>query len=734
MVNLIIISAYKFGTKNKVVNNNTNNNNTNFLNNSITNANQNHNLNRTLSVSSTIARPNKRLSTTNYPNNNNNNNNSPNSNKNEPFLNPIVYKIRKSLCLYFITSIGFCDLFICLTNMPVAFFLIDHHSSSFSTNIINNLFAQLDTHLKKGCLCKMAYFLAQIPISIEIEILFLIALDRYSSVYAPMKHYFLDRNIFKLVLVFQLLFSTFLSVPNLFLYEFNHNNSTVNSYCIVAKHMHKPYLFYQIFLFTLFFMVLLSIIVCYFKVYRNLHLMGMNNAGNSNNNSNGSVSIQSRKESTVSYIGNIIPVPTVGMLKLTANTKTRNCRHIDENETLETSLPAATRRVSCPINEHPKLSITSHKPISSQRHSTILVMTKRSSSIKYATSANNACRIIGGRLRRFSENPSHNLMVLNPSSTAQPPPPTQIADDLISINNHAAVFTAGAGSMSMRRHIASGRKMYCNRTAKCLFIATLTFTLTWTPYWLLNFDLIKPSNQMNNLILKNTFYLNFILNPMFYSFANGGFRNYLCNFFQKSKKFFKMLFYFVLYVFYRLFCCAHCVWFCLNRSDTCFNYHNFMLYRFQHLNSYFCCMKQNRMDFFDSEFYNSNNTNNKNNNTNNLGLGGLKKKSSMNSSCSSSYYAASRQNAAASSRNNKNSNKNLNRLNSCRSNDLNFNKSTSNSSSSSNTSSSLSDQLSSFFRNLKESLFKFVRHYLFCLCKKSNNLPTHDDKNQIDII
>jgi len=76
-------------------------------------------------------------------------------------------------CSYFILMLSFCDLFICLLNMPIDFLLQSSYlDSTFKMMFLNSAHADF--------LCKATYFLAKMPIALEIELLLMIAIDRYA--------------------------------------------------------------------------------------------------------------------------------------------------------------------------------------------------------------------------------------------------------------------------------------------------------------------------------------------------------------------------------------------------------------------------------------------------------------------------------------------------------------------------------------------------------------------------
>lgn len=146
-----------------------------------------------------------------------------------PILTPTVVgnshlSIRRTLCSYFILSLGFCDLIICLLNMPFNLFI---ESGFFQVDLMNFLQNQ---SIRPDLYCKTAYFLLQIPITLEIEILLMIAIDRYSSVFRSIESYFFDKSKFKQTLLLLIAFGAFLSFPNIFFYTSNTNQDNILQY------------------------------------------------------------------------------------------------------------------------------------------------------------------------------------------------------------------------------------------------------------------------------------------------------------------------------------------------------------------------------------------------------------------------------------------------------------------------------------------------------------------------
>ena len=125
-----------------------------------------------------------------------------------------VNKIRHTLCSYFILSLGYCDLLICLLIMPVSLVIESGYLHQYITHLLMS-----STNFYSGLSCKISFYLVQIPLVLEIEILLTIAIDRYSSVFNPIKIYFFGRNKSKLALLSQVLFSCLLCIPNLFFYS-----------------------------------------------------------------------------------------------------------------------------------------------------------------------------------------------------------------------------------------------------------------------------------------------------------------------------------------------------------------------------------------------------------------------------------------------------------------------------------------------------------------------------------
>ena len=214
-------------------------------------------------------------------------------------------KIRRTLCSYFILSLGFCDLFICIVHLPM--------NALQEINCIRDYLIKMFQVNDLDILCKLGYFFLQIPIILEIEILFTIAWDRYSSVFKPIKLYFFDINKLIFTLVLQLVCASLLSLPNLFFiakttqndhytrsYATIENNKTTLiflnnelAFCKVNEQYMVIYSWYQCFLCLLFFMNLFIISIFYIKVYKHIY-----KASKHQRLQNASNSIQSRNSMT----------------------------------------------------------------------------------------------------------------------------------------------------------------------------------------------------------------------------------------------------------------------------------------------------------------------------------------------------------------------------------------------------------------------------------------------------
>jgi hypothetical protein len=73
----------------------------------------------------------------------------------------------------------------------------------------------------------------------------------------------------------------------------------------------------------------------------------------------------------------------------------------------------------------------------------------------------------------------------------------------------------------LRRHVKKPLKH--GKTACLLIMSTFFFVFTWLPFWYFTW-FKKPATNLD-IMFKNTFYLNYILNPIFYSFFNRDFHS-----------------------------------------------------------------------------------------------------------------------------------------------------------------------------------------------------------------
>ena len=191
-----------------------------------------------------------------------------------------VNRIRHTLCSYFILSLGYCDLFICSLVMPISLVIESGYFHHYISDFISSEYVYADL-----C-CQLSFYLLQIPVVLEIEILLTIAIDRYSSVFNPMKIYFFDRNKSKLTLIAQILLAFVLSLPNLFFYTSKKtsqnspitgsaNNQTIiysfSHYCQVRHEYYVLYSYYQCVLLVLFLINFVTISMFYLKVYGHVY-------------------------------------------------------------------------------------------------------------------------------------------------------------------------------------------------------------------------------------------------------------------------------------------------------------------------------------------------------------------------------------------------------------------------------------------------------------------------------
>lgn len=179
------------------------------------------------------------------------------------------------------------------------------------------------------------------------------------------------------------------------------------------------------------------------------------------------------------------------------------------------------------------------------------------------------------RLRRFSENHIfHSKQNLTANNTANN------GANAATNNGNLVDLANTATTISIRRH-TRGRFKH-GRTARVLGLTTLGFAITWIPYWLYLYKItymkVLPDVRVTEVTLvdcllikyvKNSYYLNYILNPIFYSFVNQRFRRIFLNLFKKVLKFVSS------HLFYCCCCCCCC---CANKlglfRNKTFNFFN----------------------------------------------------------------------------------------------------------------------------------------------------------------
>ncbi len=565
---------------------------------------------------------------------------------------------RRNVCSYFILSLGCCDLLICILNMPLNLLI---ESGYFDFDLTKLTSTHMDS--SESC-CKFIYFLSQIPIVLEIEILLSIAVDRYSSVFHPIKFYFFDRNKSKLTILVQILISSLLSTPNILFFTSNSNNNnkihsnknstkftnelySLSNYCQVKNEYLTYYYYYQLVLFSFFLLNLTIIIVFYIKVYSHIYKVSKHqriesigsrtngsvfNSSNNNNNNNSNVCV-GRKTNTKNKSSNILvyfktkyfstgkvqlinkeielesnlknikefdakeeeeegeeeennqiiePVSKLNKKKLSNSIKEMNSKNPELKSILD------KRRISCPLvvyssekNFHLKSLIDSNdtseiinrndanttaeqflksnlkknstenifkiKQQQAKLNKRIRTCSSRSNEINKNIYANKWKSSVLNKWRRFSEN--HNSIYSNSSSLNQ--------NYLLDIQSIGGGNGSNAtNTLLFRRH--TQRIFKHGKTARILGIATLAFTVTWTPFWYYNLNYFNLEDNSKSLMktdisqfiflkfIKNSFYLNYVLNPLFYSFVNQRFRRNVANIFEKI---FKLI---------TKYCCCYC--------------------------------------------------------------------------------------------------------------------------------------------------------------------------------
>jgi hypothetical protein len=171
--------------------------------------------------------------------------------------------------------------------------------------------------------------------------------------------------------------------------------------------------------------------------------------------------------------------------------------------------------------------------------------------------AKKSCSLMN-RIRRLSENSSISATNLNLTNGISKSSGLCISNSTIELSKNELLLN---DPLLFRRH--TNRRFKHGKTARILGIATLSFALTWSPYWYYSFyyssspfrsqpnfvslynATFVPMASLNiemekfffKKIAKNSFFLNYILNPIFYSFVNASFRKSTINFFRKVIKF-----------------------------------------------------------------------------------------------------------------------------------------------------------------------------------------------------
>ena len=147
-----------------------------------------------------------------------------------------------------------------------------------------------------------------------------------------------------------------------------------------------------------------------------------------------------------------------------------------------------------------------------------------------------------GRIRRYSDN-QNSTSTQNAKNSYNL---GEFSSSLLELSKPGSSFLS-SNRVSIRKH--SSKPLKHRKTAKLLGIATFAFAVTWIPYWVYLYLLkIKFSfhnrffSESDNYLifkfLQNSFYLNFVLNPVFYSFVDKRFRQ---NMFVMFKKVFDLI-------------------------------------------------------------------------------------------------------------------------------------------------------------------------------------------------
>jgi hypothetical protein len=200
----------------------------------------------------------------------------------------LARKSRRTLSSFFILSLGCCDFFICL--FGIAFVLL-----------LQLGYFELLNENADDFWCKFSHFFIQVPITLEIQILLSIAIDRYLSVFRPIKLYYIDGKKLRQILFLQIFVSVLLCAPNILFYRaknkgfgrLSNENSpymtinTLDDYCYIHEAHDQTFHYYQVVLFVLFLVNIVIISTCYLKVYNHVYRASLHqkNESVSRNNS-----------------------------------------------------------------------------------------------------------------------------------------------------------------------------------------------------------------------------------------------------------------------------------------------------------------------------------------------------------------------------------------------------------------------------------------------------------------
>ena len=556
-----------------------------------------------------------------------NNNNNTMGNANKMNLN----KIRRTLCSYFILSLGFCDIIICLVNLPL--------NALIEVSFFQNYFSQIAFNSRLDVMCKLSYFFLQIPIILEIEILFTIALDRYSSVFKPIKLYFFDINKLIVTLAIQLACASLLSMPNLLFItkntadqdaiDFNKTpiffplkHNIPFTFCKVNDSYKIMYNWYQSILCLLFFINLLVISIFYVKVYKHIYEASKNqrlqNASSTrrssvavqtpvpqsqvqplthdNYNSSSLVSTQLQKQQTCNdstlTTSNAQEHSSLNnqydSQETTANQRDQHkqkMKHILRHFKFKTSFEKpsndliASHDLNANASEKSSLkrrysALNFKRQTALDKNNSLQMKVKSLEGSGYTTNSFRTCndnKKLDISPRRLSVPVILSTSVLLQSCNKKVADQSHQLNQQRLLNDEKKAFKSksllpnqhhvssneifDSQNRLFRRHIS--RPFKHGKTARILGMSTLTLLLTWLPYWYYvvlkeskffdhsdNYTRVNSGYDESILIfnqskyylkklLKNLFYLNYVLNPFFYSFVNHRFRQNVYNLFFK---------------------------------------------------------------------------------------------------------------------------------------------------------------------------------------------------------